>query len=591
MKRCFFIGLVCWGCLASVLLSATCRAADGAQEKTRLAEMYYRSQIRNTSLPVPARIEAYDSLIAICADRQDTVLWRLYEAKAKEQEKSGGYASALLSYQKALWQLDSLGAALAVSSEKRGFLLYNMARMSVNAGLYDQASKYLYQVMADTGVSGGLRVRSCSLLGAVYINLNNFQVSASNLGEARKIIENSPGVDTLALFDYASIMGGWYYGKHIHDSALWWMEQAAVYAAHCDLLVLMIYNYNVASIYLDMGERELAKKSLLQVLSYCEKSDEALYMCAVATQNLASIYFLEENYPLAKQYYGMALASAEACGAKHIVSGCYLELADVYKTLGDCETAWHYQRSGYRLKDSVAGSIVLEEMLAQNNAFESLQRELEKRIIVQELLVSDLRSKNKTIVLSVLCVLLLFFIAILIVSLRKMRSQKKTNASLHETLERTASDIDLKNRTLTKNALMLAHADEMFTTLRDGIKKLKTLNANAACKEVIDGLNVALATYQGAHNWEEFALYFEEVHPSFFKKLKEVAPGLTLNEQRICALIYLNLNAKQIASLTFRSVRTVETVIHNIRKKLNIPLDEKTQPFLENLMADTLSAD
>lgn len=559
--------------------------------KTYLTEVYYRTQLKNPTLSVQERIEAYDGLMGLYQDRNDTVWRMLYHGRGKEQEKAGLYGSALLSYQQAFALLDSIESVVEVSSElhaEKGRLLYDMARMSVNTGLYEQSSKYLYAILSDTAFDVNLQIRSYSLLGLVYINWDKLFLAKEYLDAARRLIASGHTSDTLALFDNASLIGAWYYSRGDYDSALLWMEQAAYYGERCDVSIFMTYSYNMANIYLDMGENDLARKSLLQILDYCGESGNTSYMCALAAQNIGYISFLEKDYAVSEKYYGMALASAQAIGAKKIVSGCYLELAEVYKSLNNYEKAWRYQKMGYELKDSVFGAMALEEVLIQNNDFMQQKRELEKEIIVQQLLVSDMRSKNKTIVLSVLVVLLLVFVVLFVFSLKQTRKQVRKNTSLHKDLVKQSQDMDLKNRALTKHALMLAQSDEVLQTLRNGIKKMNTLNTNAACRELIAEMDAALANYGTSNNWEEFTLYFEEVHPAFFKTLTEKYPALTLNEQRICALIYLNFNVKEIASITFRSARTIETVIHSIRKKMNIGAEEKTKAFLSRLFGETV---
>ena len=52
----------------------------------------------------------------------------------------------------------------------------------------------------------------------------------------------------------------------------------------------------------------------------------------------------------------------------------------------------------------------------------------------------------------------------------------------------------------------------------------------------------------------------------------------------MAAYILLNLNAKEIAQLTNRSVRTVDTIKYNLRKKLNV--SRPTAVYLREIMRD-----
>ena len=96
---------------------------------------------------------------------------------------------------------------------------------------------------------------------------------------------------------------------------------------------------------------------------------------------------------------------------------------------------------------------------------------------------------------------------------------------------------------------------------------------------------LGLVGYWDVVAWDEFELCFNQVHSSFFTRLHEVCPDLSRTEQRICALLVLNLSVKEIAGITHRSVRTVEASIYQIRKKMSIPTGTGTLAFLQDFLA------
>ena len=79
-----------------------------------------------------------------------------------------------------------------------------------------------------------------------------------------------------------------------------------------------------------------------------------------------------------------------------------------------------------------------------------------------------------------------------------------------------------------------------------------------------------------------FDVHFEKVHENFFKKLKEIDPGISKRELRLCAFVKMNLTNKEIAPLLNISIRGVETARYRVRKKLDVN-DENFNSFLENL--------
>ena len=74
---------------------------------------------------------------------------------------------------------------------------------------------------------------------------------------------------------------------------------------------------------------------------------------------------------------------------------------------------------------------------------------------------------------------------------------------------------------------------------------------------------------------------FDSVHREFYKHLYQVCPALTPSEVKICGYIRSGMSAKEIADSTHRSVRTVQSIIYNARKKLKI--EGSTESWLTKL--------
>lgn len=82
---------------------------------------------------------------------------------------------------------------------------------------------------------------------------------------------------------------------------------------------------------------------------------------------------------------------------------------------------------------------------------------------------------------------------------------------------------------------------------------------------------------------EDFRTAFDRVHPSFFRTLESECPQLTKNDHRLCAFLMLGMSTKEIAALTFREVRSIESSRLRLRKKLNLPSGTSLYDFLNSL--------
>jgi len=75
-------------------------------------------------------------------------------------------------------------------------------------------------------------------------------------------------------------------------------------------------------------------------------------------------------------------------------------------------------------------------------------------------------------------------------------------------------------------------------------------------------------------------LHFEQVHQHFFTRLKEACPDLSSAELKLCALIRLNLNMKESATILGISPTSVKTARYRLRKKLNLSQEESILDYL-----------
>lgn len=137
----------------------------------------------------------------------------------------------------------------------------------------------------------------------------------------------------------------------------------------------------------------------------------------------------------------------------------------------------------------------------------------------------------------------------------------------------------------TEEQLLLLKSHELLLTLTDGLRKVAAAKTDVTRKEKLSELLAAVKLLDAKNEWEEYKSCFDKLRPGFWKKLEKRAGDeeMTPYELRLCALLSLGMSPKEIGEITNRSVRTVETSIYKIRKKLNVDSEEKTQDFLAGL--------
>ncbi len=151
-------------------------------------------------------------------------------------------------------------------------------------------------------------------------------------------------------------------------------------------------------------------------------------------------------------------------------------------------------------------------------------------------------------------------------------------------LENTLKDnLEKRNKELTTKAMHMMKDRE---TLIDIIKEVQDLyqkshpDHKSQIKSIVSALNKQI---DSGSEWDEFELWFQEVHSDFYEKLGDICGDLTPREKKICAFLKLNLNTKEIASLANLTVKTIEVYRSQLRKKLKIQHGNNLLKFISDL--------
>lgn len=123
-----------------------------------------------------------------------------------------------------------------------------------------------------------------------------------------------------------------------------------------------------------------------------------------------------------------------------------------------------------------------------------------------------------------------------------------------------------------KNRLLLALKEKCETALQNPANTKKTLN----------DMQRLLESYLIAED-KTFEFQIDELHQEFFLKLKELFPGLTINDLRLCAYLKIGLNSKEIADILNILPSSIYISRSRLRKKLNIHTDDDLYNYLNSI--------
>ncbi|UZR97986.1 ligand-binding sensor domain-containing protein [Chondrinema litorale] len=158
-----------------------------------------------------------------------------------------------------------------------------------------------------------------------------------------------------------------------------------------------------------------------------------------------------------------------------------------------------------------------------------------------------------------------------------------THAELkfRESKEKQLEDeLEYRNKQLTSHTLNILQKSELLEELA---KKIEVLIDDAKGDPFEELKKIKKYIDNSLHlekDWEDFKLYFEQVHTNFYSKLSISHPNLTSNELRHCALIRLNLSLTECASILGISTESVKISRFRLRKKLELQNNQSLTEFI-----------
>jgi tetratricopeptide (TPR) repeat protein len=381
--------------------------------------------------------------------------------------------------------------------------------------------------------------------------------------------------------------------KKALDYALIALNQLDPEKDHYDLA--LVYS-NIGNLYQDLGNHPVS-------LSYYEKAIEiqesqSFQIALIRTYlSVSSAYQVMNNVDSAESYIRKSLILAEKIGNPSQTLVVLQDAARFFHETGQYKLSSTYYADYKSLNDSLESLNSLTRIEQIQAVYEVINKEKDNQILQQKINLQQLAIQRQRIILlavSVIFILLAYFFFSLLRNRKRERANNEAltqkSEALHQRekemlLEKEYSlelELDYKNRQLTSHALNLARNNELIQKTSEELK-LILLGMSARDKERSKRIRNLLSTlqqYSTGNDWEEFRLYFQEVHQSFEKNLAAAFPDLSPNDKKICALLKLGLSTKDIASITFRELRSVESARNRLRKKLGITTDVNITNFL-----------
>jgi len=436
----------------------------------------------------------------------------------------------------------------------------------------------------------------------IYKGLGGLNLKAGNFGKANEyfnkaLIASNKFADPQIKFDIYQEQYEYFKNRKEYSKALEFSVKMIGLSKTAEIpYMTAIALKNSGEIYYLLDEPSLAKAYLYEVI-HNESYEEFPNVLSECYAILARLFFDESEYAEAEGYAQKAYEKAFNTSRLSLKANALYELAKSQQAIGKFSEAFDHLKLHLLYKDSLNNINNTHKILQIYSKAELDKVMTEKKLLENQLTIKMLESSRKGHLLigSILIILLLSSLALIMV--KKYKFEKEVNKKLErqqaiineqeliiekEKENQLKIELEHKNRELITHTMLLTQMHEDKVKLIDELQEIysKVSKVDKDSASVIAGRINALRNSINANTWEDFKTYFENVYTDFYSNLLAAYPNLTPNEKKLCALLRLNLNTKEIAAITSREVRSIESARTRLRKKLGLSPDTNLSIFL-----------
>jgi tetratricopeptide (TPR) repeat protein len=537
----------------------------------------------------------------ILAQEDDTLILRV--AKTIRVLEKGDYEASLKSFNQIIKEAEESDnhEALVVVLLNKGLLYYRLNESDKALDLYFEALEIAQEYK--------FKRRYNSIynnIGIVYSINKNYQKAREFFYKALNISKELKdtlriGINELNIANLDADFG-------MLDSAHQRLIEPEKHFRKLKMYDFLAALYSIkGNVYFDEQKYLLAKKSHQKALKYNEKRPdkgyESEFLIALGKSYLklndldSAVIVLKKGLQLSKEikHGERAIAAARLLGDVYSKSGKYNEAIELYKkslSLKDSllevkskewvsESQMRYafgkkeQEIKFLMRKNrlnlyiwglsffivlVTGAFFIYSL--RNRHIKAKQRNqiLKKEKEVQQLELQKSEAENKCLV-------------------EEMKASEEISKMEQEKLQQ---EIDHKNRELASGALHVVSKNKILDDIKTQIQGIECQGSDIS-QDIRKIARLIDSNISMDDDWESFKLHFEQVNGEFFNKLSSKHSDLSQGDLRLCAYLYINLNAKEIAQIFNISPDSVRKRKQRLREKLQLDKDVELTFYLQKV--------
>lgn len=463
----------------------------------------------------------------------------------------GSYDSSMVYFERAKAEIPYLKKeqenALADFHNYIGIIAYSKGDYleSINAFLITLQT---YEQLKDTISSREILEN----IGTVYHQLKDFETSNLYYEKALALTEKKSNVAAHLL----NSLGANAIDQKEFPKAFEYLSQAKEYMLNSEDVFFKFFNTR------NFGYYHLMQDEAIEALPYFLESETLFaqisdhYLEANLYNNIGSCYVALSQYTKARVYLEKAVKMAQLSQESYLEAEAMVVLAELAAAEKPSK-AYDLHLEATTLLDSL---YEIEKVELSKRLIAEYEAEKKDKILAQQALEIQKRITRNRYVLSATIVLFLFSILLLVIlyQRRKIKNQ----------IEQNLMNEELKNKILKDDFLRLLGEYQLTNTqvikIKNELRNELNENASGTVSSFYSRIRGNLIVNK--NNPKLFDM--NEVREDFILKLKAQYPSFTHFELLICFYSKLDLTGQEIAELTNKTLRSIESHQYRIRKKI-----------------------
>lgn len=475
-----------------------------------------------------------------------------------------------------------------------GECLQQMGKVCYHQGHFRQALDFYLKadkIFSSKNKSLSLAANLCDI-GILYYYIKQPNKAMKNYSLALNIYKNQNDLKgQAAVFGH---IGQLFEKRQEYDSAFYYQKLALrVNEKTTDVSGAAKIYENLGSIYEDLEKYHQASAYFKKSLDLYRKDNNELGSIEVIN-NLGDILRKTGKYKESIIETQGAMKLAEKLGNIYQLASCCRDLGKAYELLNRMDSAYHYVKLGYKYTIDL-----YSEDGAKQVAFLQVLYDINKKSDEISKLQND-RKVNQIIAISAtIVVLLIVVLGFVIFSRQRFKLKDQQMLAKQKETEHSLTSLELKNlqleeqnlkqqleikrRELSTHTLNLIKNNQFLENLRNTLQVMVKDDKRDQKKQMNQILTEINQSFNHERNWKEFTQAFEQVHHQFLEQLKKFSSELTSADMRLIALLKMNLDSGDIATLLGISTDSLRVSRYRLRKKLNLAQGDNLSAFFQAL--------